>query len=328
MPYNRPWKSFEQQLEILKARGLAVSDEDAAISYLQRLGYYRLSGYWYPFRQLEVTQDSATGALAAQRQDNFVAHAHFEDAVKLYIFDKLLRQLVLDAVERIEVAIRVDIAHTLGERDMFAHHNPDELHPNFTRKNKQGRFPHKEWLEKYQHLVNRSHEEFVSHYKRNHGARLPIWVAVELWDFGATSKFYAGMKVKDKAEIAAKYGVSDWRVMQSWLRSINYLRNIAAHHSRLWNRNIVDQPKLPKQGEIALFDPFIGKADLIARPFLLFCILRYLLQTVCPNTRWGERLRDQLMDFPALHLDRFGQQDMGCVAGWETWTVWPKNGGQ
>jgi abortive infection bacteriophage resistance protein len=69
---------------------------------------------------------------------------------------------------------------------------------------------------------------------------LPIWVSVELWEFGMLSTFYQGMSVVDKSVIAMKYGVPDWQVMQSWLRSLNFVRNVAAHHSRLWNKNLVD----------------------------------------------------------------------------------------
>ena len=60
MVYNRPWKSFPEQLELLKSRGMVVTDEAAALDYLQRVGYYRLSTYWYPFRKFEVVQDDRT----------------------------------------------------------------------------------------------------------------------------------------------------------------------------------------------------------------------------------------------------------------------------
>ena len=56
MPYDRPWLSFEDQLKQLEERGLGVTDRASAVSYLDRVGYYRLNGYWYPFRENQAGQ--------------------------------------------------------------------------------------------------------------------------------------------------------------------------------------------------------------------------------------------------------------------------------
>ena len=91
MQNQKPWKSYQAQLNILKARGLKVGDEAKALHYLERIGYYRLSGYWYPFRENDPVQ-------ARQKTNQFKADSYFEDAVKLYVFDKRLRLLALDAL--------------------------------------------------------------------------------------------------------------------------------------------------------------------------------------------------------------------------------------
>ncbi|SER66283.1 Abortive infection bacteriophage resistance protein [Azotobacter beijerinckii] len=324
MAYNRPWKSFADQLELLKSRGMSVTDEAAALSYLERIGYYRLSAYWYPFRVFKVAQDPATRALSTVRTDRFEADTQFVGAVELYLFDKKLRLQVMDALERIEIALRVDIAYLLGAHDTFAYLTANSLHPSFA--NKIGKRTKKSafdtWQEKYSSLLARSKEDFVKHYRANHGPDLPIWVAVEVWDFGAVSQLLAMMKVADQQRIAAKYGVSDWKVFQSWVRSLSYLRNLAAHHSRLWNRNVTDQPSLPRQGEIAWCDDFIGKADLIAKPFLLLAIARHLVKVVCPHSEWHVRLKKHLEAFPQQHSRRkLSIADMGVPAGWESWWI-------
>lgn len=131
------------------------------------------------------------------------------------------------------------------------------------------------------------------------------------------------MKVPDQQAIARKYGVDDFKVFASWLRSLNYLRNLAAHHSRVWNRNIVDQPKLPKKGEIDWCDEFIGKSDLIAKPFLLLAITRQLVKAICPNTEWHERIERHLSSFPKINPDRKPNiGDIGCSEAWAEW--WAK----
>ncbi|HAA45036.1 MAG: Abi family protein [Halomonas sp. 54_146] len=88
MGYSRPWTSFSEQLELLKFRGMVVTDEAAALDYLQRVGYYRLSAYWYPFRKFEVVQDNKTGKLSTKAMDEFQPGTQFVDAVHLYLFDK------------------------------------------------------------------------------------------------------------------------------------------------------------------------------------------------------------------------------------------------
>ena len=320
MAYNRPWKSFSEQLQLLKDRGLIITDDDAALRYLERIGYYRLSAYLHTFRQFELKMEDAK--IISTRLDSFVANTHFEDAIKLYWFDRRLRLILMDALERIEVAVRVDIAYLLGQKDAFVHHDIKYFHPRFaTRMNKRaGKSAFDLWHEKYGSLVNRSKEDFVKHYKRNHGDDLPIWVAIEVWDFGAMSQLFAMMKVPDQTKVANKYGLSDFKIFASWLRALNYLRNLAAHHSRVWNRNVVDQPKLPKQGEIAWCDGFIGKDDLIAKPFLLMAICKQLMVVINPDSAWHLRLADLLGEFPEIQSDRKPSiEDMGTPENWETW---------
>ena len=233
----------------------------------------------------------------------------------------------MDALERIEVAVRVDIAHLLGERDTFAYGNPSELDTRFGTVGRGAtESRHDIWLTKYGNELKRSKEEFVKHYKKIHGLPLPIWVAIEIWDFGLLSTLYAGMKYKDQQAIASKYGIGNPMVFGSWLRSLNYLRNICAHHSRLWNRNVVDQPKLPVAGEVPELDCFRGKEDLIARPFLLFCIMRYLLDRICPNSGWHERFNLLIDDFPPVRVGGISANDMELVEGWRDWSMWKRDG--
>ncbi|MCF7976440.1 MAG: Abi family protein [Chromatiaceae bacterium] len=118
MAYSKPWQSYSEQLDLLISRGLVVTDRPKALEYLQRIGYYRLSGYWFPFRErsglLILLDEHGRKPVKKQRKetrialDDFRPGATFEDAVKLYVFDKKLRMLVMDALERIEIALRVD----------------------------------------------------------------------------------------------------------------------------------------------------------------------------------------------------------------------------
>lgn len=316
--YNKPYLSLEQQLQLLKSRGLNVTNDDLALGCLQRLGYYRLSGYWYPCRKLIVNPKLSK----PQRADEFMFGAKFQDAIELYVFDKKLRLLILDAVERIEVAIRAEIAYLLGKEDPFAYTNSSLLHGNFTKKidSKTGKTKHQEWLFKHEQLINRSKEDFTEHYKYKYGLPLPIWIAIELWDFGLLSTFYKGMTVKDKSGIAKKYNITDWQVMESWLRSLNYVRNVVAHHNRLWNRNLIDQPKLAKKGEMPMFNPFINNVHVISRIYIILCILAHFMQCIYPRSTWKKRIVDLIEAFPKTNFVDI--QDMGFPKDWQQNLFW------
>lgn len=320
--YNKPYLTFEQQLELLKSRGLEVTNDIIALEYLRRLGYYRLSGYWYPCRKLIPLAEQQTKSLRPRRSDEFIPGARFQDTVALYVFDKKLRLLILDAIERIEVAFRVDIAYLLGEKDPFAYTNPDLLHGNFTKKidSKTGKTRYQEWISKHDQLIKRSKEDFVEHYKAKYGLPLPIWVAIELWDFGLLSVFYQGMAVKDKAVLANKYNIPDWQIMESWLRTLNYVRNVVAHHSRLWNRNLIDQPKLAKSGEMPAFDRFIGNTHMTSRVYVVLCILAHYMKIICPRSTWQIRVMKLIHSFPDSNYMNI--QDMGFPAEWEQQVFW------
>jgi abortive infection bacteriophage resistance protein len=323
--YNKPHLSFQQQLDLLKIRGLEVTDDAAALGYLARIGYYRLSAYWYPLRLKLITQNPVTQKIKVTREDQFSPGVKFEHALSLYVFDKRLRLLLLDAIERVEVAMRVDVSYMLAGRDTFAHTNAAMLHGNFTKKPKpNGQTAHQEWITKYNKVLARSKEDFFKHYKIKYGLPLPIWVSVELWDFVLLSTFYQGMQATDKTVIATKYGVQDFRVMESWLRSLNFVRNVAAHHSRLWNKNLVDQPKIPKTGQIAAFDPIADdpllSQEVSARLYSVICILIHMLKITNPNSSWRDRLREMIDQFPQVPL--LSISDIGFPHQWQQHDFW------
>ncbi|MCC9165067.1 Abi family protein [Alcaligenes sp. MMA] len=320
--YNKPYLTFEQQLALLKERGLGVTDEKAALICLQRIGYYRLSAYWYPLRQTTLSKAADSSRITVQRTDAFRPNSTFEQVLALYVFDKRLRLLVLDAIERLEIAFRVDVSYRLGELDPFAHMDPNLLHGNFAKKvhPATGRTAHQNWLDKHQQMVTRSREDFVRHYKQKYGEPFPLWVSVELWEFGMLSTFYQGMKTVDRDAIAERYGLPDGQLLPSWLRALNFVRNVAAHHSRLWNKNLVDQPRLPRPGAVPSFDPIIGQPAIGSRLFVMLCILLHLMRMVSPNSSWPARLRQLLDDFPTV--PGLSLTDMGFIPGWESHPLW------
>ncbi len=129
--YNKPFKTLQEQAALLRERGLAIGDEAAAAAQLLAIGYYRLSGYWYIFREHAVP--CALSCDCSRRSDRFVGGTTLSQVIDLYEFDRKLRLLVLDGIERIEVALRMRLGYFLGEGDAFAHLDPAALDPSFTR---------------------------------------------------------------------------------------------------------------------------------------------------------------------------------------------------
>ena len=117
--------------------------------------------------------------------------------------------------------------------------------------------------------------------------------------------------------VAARYGLNNGRVFATWLRSLNYLRNVCAHHSRLWNRNVVDQPKLPPAAEVAWVMAFEGNAHATARCYLLICMLQHLLEVINPTSSWPQRMKSHLQAFPNLNHLGLNRHGMGAAEGWE-----------
>lgn len=304
----KEWKSYDEQIDILCSRGMIIDDREYAKEILSRIGYYRLSGYSYPFRAFD-SED-------ATRLDNFVQNTYFTDVVALYEFDRKLRLLALDAIERIELAIQVQIAYLLGVRDPFAHENPAQLHGNFSRVRHKGQpSQHQRWMDDYLGLARRAgRKTFVKHNLDKYGG-LPIWVAIEVFDFGTMSKLFSGMKHKDKIAIEQRLGLFSGTDFENWLRGFNFIRNMAAHHSRLWNCNVLERATIPTS-KIRLC------ALNNARPFLYFCLMQNVLSVFCPQSQWKQQFIDLIDSFPEVANGAVKIEDMGIVEGWKDWPLW------
>lgn len=304
----KDWKSYKEQIAILRSRGMVIDDIPEAEHCLSRIGYYRLSGYSYPFRQYDEFNKNAL--------DNFKDGTKFSDVVKLYNFDRKLRLSALDAIERIELAIQVEIAHLLGARDPLAHLDPFQLHTKFsTRKHKDVPSHYEKWLNDYAHLVDRAKRKtFVEHNLAKYG-ELPIWVAIEVFDLGALSKLYAGMKVQDKIKIESQFGLAKGDELQTWLRGFNFIRNISAHHGRLWNCNMLETASVPRA------KPKLHALDNTC-PFLYFCLMQLILKVISPASKWKEEFITLIDSFPVPENGAVSIQNMGVVEGWKEWEIW------
>lgn len=304
----KPFKTFQEQLDIYKARGLIVEDDGYVLRYLQTIGYYRLSGYSYPFRRMLTDKT---------RTDEFMPDTHFHQIKDLYVFDRQLRQLAIDALERIEVAMRVQITYRLSQYDVTSHLQSKFFNDDF---NKNKRY---KWLSKYYQLIERSQKnsDFVKHHEEKY-SDMPIWVHCELWDFGTMSMLYKGMKQDDKDKIAIYFGLPSHKQLETQLRAFNIIRNISAHYGRLWNRHFGTPASFKNMGE-----PW-GKLSENANNILVyFCLMQYFLKQISPNSQWGQRFLALLDDFPQVENDIVNLKQMGLNIPFDefkSWDLWQK----
>lgn len=305
-----------QQVSLLKQRGMVFADEISAQRTLLNLGYYRFAGYFYSFRK---TNPVGTPG----RQDEFQDGTSFAIVEQLVEFDRQLRLMVLDAAASIEVAVRCDIAHRLGVQHRIAHEQPSLLDAKFSTASDPatGRSEYENWRDKLAAAVHRARkEDFVKHHINNYGGRMPIWAIIEVWDFGLLSRFFAGMKFKDQTHIARRYGLQQGQYLASWLRSINFVRNVSAHHSRLWNRNIVERPTFQKTQPHEHLHHLTQDVHAQTRVYGSLCILKSMLRVASPDNNWTERLRALCQTFPANPICSL--QDAGFPPDWEQKTIW------
>jgi abortive infection bacteriophage resistance protein len=305
--YNKPPLTYNEQITRLKERGLIIQDEEKALHLLQQLSYYRLSGYWHTL-------------LKEPKSDHhFKENSTFEQSFKLYCFDRELRLLVLNQIEKIEVAVRAIITYECSHSwdSFWLSNNTNFKNDNTYQKN----------IKKIEAELNRSNELFLKEYKNKYLEKLPpSWITLEVCSFGSLSWIFSILKNgRTKKTIASKFGLNE-KVFGSWLHSIVYLRNVCAHHSRLWNKSFSIKAELPKKirydwiTQMEVVDTRNGSTRSIKdKTYFSLCILQYLLQIINPNNTFKQKIEELFIKYP--EIDRAA---MGYPIHWEDDALWNK----
>lgn len=295
MRYTKPPLNIEQQIELLESRGLDIPDQEQAAHYLYHLNYYRLSGYMLPFQE------------GADHQ--FQKDTKFEQILNLYLFDRKLRLLLMDAIERIEVSVRTQWAYHLAHQyGSHAHLNPD-LFQNTGKYDRSIRTLEKEF--------RRSHETFINHYRTTYAEpeMPPLWVVCEIMSLGHLSSFYQNIKQpSDRNLIAREYGL-DEKVLTSFLHHLSHVRNLCAHHSRIWNRRFTITLRLPKKKPASL-QPFFNR-QAPRNIYNTLVLMRYMMALTCHGSKWESRLIELLKEH-----NEVDPSIMGFPKDWEKMAIW------
>jgi len=295
LKYTKPPLTFEQQADQLINRGL-IADSSTLIHTLQNINYYRLSGYLYPFRQPDDTYKPGTTLdLILQR----------------YEFDRKLRLIILDAIEYIENAIRTDIAYQFSHKYGAFEYKESKNFPHILTD------AHYQLVERIRTESKRSQEGFVKHFIKKYGDNhndLPLWMVVEIMSMGTLLTFFKGIDANLKRMVSNKYNTTDV-VFHSWLRSLNGIRNMCAHHARIWNRTLGYSPKIPRERKNPEWHNPVQVQGI--KIFTILTIIQYLLKYVAPDSNWKICLYDLLAEYPDIP-----RRSMGFPDNWLDCPIW------
>lgn len=302
MNYTKPALSFEQQAQRLLDRGLIAPDKATLVSHLKAVNYYRLSAYWYPFKSI----DPASG------EEKFIPNTTFGVIWGRYTFDRKLRLLVMDAVERVEVAIlRTRMVEQFALRHgPFGYTDIHNFSPRFSLTE------HARLLSELDEAASHSNEEFVGRFrgKYTHEPRLPLWMAVEVMTFGQLFTLFRNLDRPEQQSLSQQFKLYP-PVLVSWLHTLNFIRNACAHHARLWNRELPIRPYIPDIRHRPEWHSPIQFDN--RRMFTVLTLLHYLLRYIDPKSGWQDRLEALIQEYPEIPLNW-----MGFPKNWKDNSIW------
>lgn len=304
LQYNHTPTTVTDQIALLHSRGMC-GDDDLMRRWLRTVGYYRLSAYWLP---LELPPNASQ-----TRSKQFPPNTAFSDIIDIYVFDRKLRLLVMEAVDRFEIAVRARWTNLLS----LAHGS----HAHTDARNFHDGFEHARMFAKIAKTAEESSEVFVEHYRRKYtDPFIPsLWHVTELMTLGELShwvKATSDHRMKD--ELARDLGLPNKEVLEGTLQLLSYVRNICAHHGRLWNRKTVKRAPNIRQMRNDMDIDRSGKQHQPRNSiYNVLVILARTLRHQSPDTTFPQRVRLLVESRTTAQ-----QNAMGFPSDWRSRPIW------
>jgi abortive infection bacteriophage resistance protein len=298
--FEKKTLTISEQITQLKKRGLQIKETDNPEHYLGHIGYYRLAGYWWPMQEDKV-------------KHIFKPNSHFSDVIALYNFDRELRLLLFDSIEKIEISLRTKLIYHLShEFDPWWFQNTSLFSDS------------RELIKTLASIdeeIERSKDAFIKEHKKKHNDDLrfpPAWKTLELTSLGSLSKLYGNLKntIKSKDVIAEEFGTVNHTFLPSWLQSITQIRNYCAHHSRLWNKNLPGRPKLLPKPPLPWIND-VPREQEFQMLYIHLCCMKYLLNIVQPVNHFTQRFSTLLTKYPNVDPNA-----LGLKLNWQNEPLW------
>lgn len=295
IPFTKQFSSSADLIKILATRGLQIDDRAKAEEYLDNIGYYRMSAYMYPL------------LLSPKTDHRYKSGATFRQVMMLYRFDKKLRLLIFNEIEKIEIAVRRAVMQIPAEviGDPFWLTNPAYFLDN-------GKF--NDTMKAISNEYNKSREEFINHFKYVYSEPFPpSWILGELLTIGNVNAIYRNIKQnRIRKRIARRFGLPI-DVFESWLTIIAVTRNACGHHARVWNKRNAMPPAMLNRP----IGSWITLPTDSMRVYFDLCIIKYFLDVISPGNDLLAKLRWLFVDFPEVDLAA-----MGFPKNWEFEPLW------
>jgi abortive infection bacteriophage resistance protein len=296
--YKKEHKTFIEQLQLLKDKNLIITNDNYALVKLQHINYYRLSAYFLPYQHNKNSKDRNT----------FLSNITFEEILNLYYFDTELRKIIFEAIENIEIYFRTQISYYHSqEYGAFGYLDINNLRSNFQ----------EEFDKLYQDILKekeRSKEIFIRHFKEKYNSSdLPLWSVVEIISFGSLSKLFMLLKDKEQKSVIESMGNINKVVFFKWLKALSSIRNICAHHSRLWNRTLGISFEVPRNN-----NRFEALKNSNHKIFFALSVIKYILTSIGEDKLdFKDKIKNLLKKYPNVNTNT-----MGFIDEWEDLELW------
>ncbi len=292
---NQLPQSIEEHILHLQEKGLSFPDSKGASNLLSRVSYSRLKNYW-----IDLIDDS-TGSF----QDG----ATFQSVIERYDFDHKLRVVLFDAIEAIEVALRAKIINHMSKAyGSGLWYLDSSLFKDANR--------HRKFVLDLKNEFSRSTEPFAKKYIAEHpgwdtysfsGENPDAWLIIELATFGTLSKMYKNLKsqLPQGAAIAKDFGLFSTKDFSNWIEVASMMRNIVAHHSRLWNRNLAKKVVNPKKKRNAWLNGGLNERQK-NKPYAVICVIAYISKAINPQQGFTDSIQKLSSEYPNIQLSHYG----------------------
>lgn len=293
--YEKSFLETSDIISLLKNRGLVIEDITSTDYHIRNIGYYRLSGYLYPLLQ------------RPKEKHSFKSGSKFQDAINIYNFDKKLRLLIFNEIEKIEIAFRSVLANLVSQRtgNIFWMTDP----AFFANKDKFSRT-----ISLIDKELNSSKEEFIIHFKSRYSNDYPpAWILVEILPLGVITRIFENLSDNVmRKKVASHFGLTI-PVFGSWMTIITLVRNSCCHHSRVWNKENAISPMIPKR----IRGNWIAVKASPKRIYFDLCIIKWFVNIIDSQNQMKEKIQELLSDFPMID-----SRAMGFPKNWEMEPLW------
>ena len=293
--FTKTYTSPAQLVALLQYRGLLIEDATKTENYLRHIGYYRFSAYLHPL-------------LSIPKEDHiFKKGASFNQALTMYCFDRHLRLLMFNQIEKIEIAVRSAIVNITSREtgNPFWMTDPSCFYDaaQFT---------------KTKQLIDaelaKSREDFIEHFRNTYVEPYPpAWMLAEILPLGVMTKIYDNIKNNQiRKKIAQEFSLNI-PVFKSWMTIITVTRNNCCHHSRVWNRTFALRALSMRH----ISRPWISATINQQKVFYSLCVIKYFLDIIVAHNDMTAKVVSLLAEYPSIDTNA-----MGFPTNWQLEPLW------